>query len=117
MATPQYSNFKFIGASGTTYSVDTYISDVAGAMVNFDGGGGAGANSPTFWVAPENVTLVDVSIITGLAVINKIRLVVNGKPLGSVVREDIHVSTNPFRPVLSVGFAAGSQVGGIQLAD
>jgi len=117
MAAPQYSNFKFVGQSGTTYSVDTYISDVAGAMVNFDGGGGAGAASPTFWIAPENVTLVDVSIITGLTVPNKLRLVVNGKPLGSVVREDIHVSTNPFRPTLNIGFAKGSQVGAIQLSD
>ena len=117
VATPQYGQMIFIGQSGKSYCVDLYVSDVNAALINFDGGGGAGSTSPTTWVCPENVTLVDFSMTTGTADTEKIRLVVNNKPLASVLRYVQHVSTNANRPRLSQGFAKGSQVSAFQISD
>jgi len=116
-ATPQYGQMIFVGQSGTTYGVDLYVSDVNGALVRFDGGGGAGTAAPTVWIAPENVTLRDYSMTTGTADTEKIRLVVNSKPLGTILRYVPHVSTNANRPVLNIGFAKGSQISAFQISD
>ena len=117
VATPQYGQMIFQGQSGTTYAVDLYVSDVNNGLVNFDGGGGAGSSAPTQWICPENVTLKDFSMTTGTADTEKVRLVVNNKPTGSVLRYVQHVSTNSNRPVLNIGFAKGSQVSAFQISD
>jgi len=117
VATPQYSQFIFVGQSGTTYAIDAYISDVNGALVNFDGGGGSGTSSPTQWICPENCTLRDFSMTTGTADTEKIRLVVNNKPMSTVLRYVPHLSTNSNRPVLNIGFAKGAQVSAFQISD
>ena len=114
-ATPQSGTFVFVGQSGQTYHVDAYFSDVNGGNVRFDSGAGSGAATNTFWMPPENVTLTDVSIVTGTADTTRFRLVVNGRPLNSILRYVLHVSTNPYRPALRVGFAKNAQVTGIQL--
>ena len=116
-ATPQYGQMVFQGQSGSTYTVDVYISDVNGALINWDGGGGAGASSPEFWIAPENVVLTDFSMTTGTADTEKIRLVVNNKPMNSVLRYGVHLTTLNNRPRLSVGFAKGAQVSAFQISD
>ena len=116
-ATPQYGSMIFRGASGKTYSIDCKISDVNGAMVTWDGGGGAGDSSPQFWVAPENVTLVDFSVVTGCADTEKIRLTANGRPTAHVLRYGIHVTTLATRPALTIGFTGGTQIGAIQISD
>lgn len=115
MAAAQSGTMIFVGQSGTTYSVDLYASDVAGALVNWDGGGGSGSSSPTFWIPPENVTLIDFSVVTGLTDTTRGRLTVNGKPLQSIIRWALHLTTLNNRPRLSIGFARGSQVSIIQL--
>lgn len=116
-ATPQYCQLIFKGASGKTYPTDGYVSDVNGARINFDGGAGAGAATPDFWVAPENVTLIDFSMTTGTADTEKIRLTANGKPTMHVLRYVIHVSTAPFRPTLNIGFKSGTQISAFQISD
>ena len=115
-ATPQFCTFTFIGRSGKTYSVDGYISDVANAMIRFDGGAGAGATSPDFWKPPEDVTLKDVSVVTGTADTTKIRLTVNGRPLQHILRYTIFLTSLNSRPVLNIGFRQNSNVSAIQLA-
>jgi len=117
MATPQYCGFLFIGASGKTYSVDGYVSDVNGGLINWDGGAGASSSSPTFWIAPENVVLKDYQMITGTADTEKIRLSVNGRPTTHVLRYTVHLTTLNNRPDLSIGFTQGSQIGAIQISD
>lgn len=117
MAAPQYGQMVFIGQSGITYGVDCYFSDVNGALVRFDGGGGAGTAAPTQWIAPENVTLSDFSMVTGMTDTEKIRLVVNSKPLGTILRFVPHLTTNSNRPVLNIGFAKGSQISAFQISD
>lgn len=116
-ATPQYAGFVFVGGSGKTYVIDAYVSDVNAAMINWDGGGGAGSSSPTFWVAPENCTLVDYSMVTGTADTEKIRLTANGRPTAHVLRYGVHLTSLNNRPKLKIGFTKGTQVGGIQISD
>ena len=66
-ATPQYGTMVLIGLrTQRVYNVDTYFSDVVDALSNFDGGGGAGATSPTSFTCPEDVLLQDFSIVTGM---------------------------------------------------
>lgn len=107
----------FQGASGKTYSVDIYVSDVNAALINWDGGAGAGAGTPGYWKAPEDVTLVDYAQVTGTADTEKIRLTVNGRPTMHVLRYVIHVSTIATRPALRIGFKANSEIAGIQISD
>ena len=116
-ATPQYGSMLFRGASGKTYSVDLYVSDVNAGLINWDGGAGAGAASPTYWKAPEDVTLVDYSQVTGTADTEKIRLTVNGRPTMHVLRYGIHLTTLATRPPLTIGFKAQSEIAGIQISD
>ena len=117
MATPKPANFTFIGQSGITYNVDAYVSDVNAALVNLDGGAGAGTGSPTYWIAPENCTLVDFSMVTGTADTEKLRVLVNSKPLTNVIRYDTNLTTLAKRQPVNIGFAKGSQISFIQISD
>jgi len=117
VATPQYGQMFFIGQSGKTYGVDIYVSDVNGGLINWDGGAGAGSSSPTYWTAPENVTLVDYSQVTGTADTEKVRLTVNGRPLQTILRYAVHLTTLNNRPRLNVGFMKGAQIAAIQISD
>lgn len=116
-ATPQYAQFIFIGRSGKTYCVDAYVSDVNAALINWDGGAGAGSASPTFWVAPESVILRDYSMVTGTADTEKIRLTANGRPTAHILRYVPHLTTNSNRPTLNIGFTKGTQIAAIQISD
>jgi len=117
VATPQYASFIFVGASGKTYALDAYVSDVNAGLVNFDGGAGAGSASPTFWIAPENVTLRDYAMVTGTADTEKIRLTSNGRPTTHVLRYGVHLTSLNNRPRLNIGFAGGTQIGALQISD
>jgi hypothetical protein len=117
VATPQYGGMVYQGASGKTYVKDIYVSDVNGALINFDGGGGAGASSPDFWIAPEDVVLIDYSQVTGTADTEKIRLVADGRPTGHVLRYGVHLTTLNNRPKLQIGFKAKTQISAIQISD
>jgi hypothetical protein len=107
----------FRGASGKSYSVDIYVSDVNGALITWDGGAGAGASSPDFWSPPEDVILTDYSQVTGTADTEKLRLTVNGRPTQHILRYSIHLTSLNNRPKLNVGFRRGSRVAAIQIAD
>ena len=116
-ATPQKANFTFIGVSGSTYNVDAYVSDVNNALVNLDGGAGASSTSPTYWIAPENCTLVDYSMVTGTADTEKVRVLVNGKSLTNILRYDTNLTTLAKRQAVSIGIKKGAQVSFIQISD
>jgi len=117
VATPQYGQMIFLGRSGKTYLKDIYVSDVNGALINFDGGGGAGSSAPDFWICPEDVTLIDYSQVTGTADTEKIRLTADGRPTGHILRYGVHLTTLNNRPKLSVGFKSKTQIGAIQISD
>ena len=112
---PQYGTMIFRGTSGATYVKDVYISDVNGAPIRFDSGAGASATSQDFTKFPEDVYLVDFSVVTGLTDTTKIRLTGNGSPSGYLLRYSIHVTTIATRPALAIGVNSGSNYSAIQL--
>jgi hypothetical protein len=97
--------------------VDIYVSDVNGAQVNFDNGGGASSTSETFVSFDEPVILEDYSQVTGTADTEKIRLTANGKPLGTTLRYGVHLTSLNNRPRLNIPFRAGTRIGAIQISD
>ncbi len=113
-AAPQYGALIFQGSR--TYQVDMYASDVANAPLRFDEGAGASSSSQTFWTPPEPVVLVDVFIHTGMTDTTRVRLTANGSPLQTIIRYAAALDTSNARAKLSLGFNAGTRVGGIQLA-
>lgn len=117
-ATPQYGTMVFKGVeTGKTYVVDIYVSDVNAALINFDGGAGAGSSSPTYKRFPEDVILVDYSQVTGTADTEKIRVVVNGAPTQHLLRYGVHLTSLNNRPGLRIGIRAGSELSAIQISD
>lgn len=116
-ATPQYGAMIFVGASGKTYSIDIYVSDVNAGLINWDGGSGAGSTSPTFWICPEDVVLSDYAQVTGTADTEKIRMLSNGRPTAHVLRYGVHLTSLNNRPTLNIGFKAGTQIGASQISD
>lgn len=117
VAAPQYGALVFKGlTSGKTYSIDLYASDVANARVNLDGGAGASATSPDFWICPENVTLFDFLIHTGMTDTTVIRFQANGRPTVHTARYAAHLDTSDARVQFVISFAAGTQISAVQLA-
>lgn len=117
VAAPEYGTFTFQGIrTGRIYNVDMYFSDVADALLNFDGGAGASATSPTSFTAPEDLLLTDIAIVTGGTDTKKVQLLRNNQPTGDFIRHVPHLTTNPFRPALRLGFRAGTEVRAIQKA-
>jgi len=107
----------FIGTrSQRIYNTDCYFSDVADGLATFDAGGGASATSPTSWTAPEDVLLVDFSIVTGMADTTKIQVLRNNQPTGDFLRYTQHLTTSAMRSPVRVGFARGTEVRAIQKA-
>ena len=111
VAAPQSGTLFFKGVqTGRTYAVDIYVSDVVANSINFDSGSGASSGSDSFWIAPENVILNDLSIVTGLTDTTKISINANGVQTGNRLRYANHLNTLNNRPVLGVPFRAGSKI-------
>lgn len=116
-ATPKNGTFTFVGASGRTYNVDAYVSDVAAGKVTFNPNGPAGSASLTFYKIPENCTLVDFSMTTGTADTTNVTLQADDNTVpGAILRYIPHVSTNSQRPALRIRFQKGENFGATQAA-
>jgi len=116
-ATPQYGTFVLVGLrSQRIYNVDAYFSDVADALVNFDGGAGAGATSPSSFTCPEAVLLIDQAIKTGMVDTTKIMVLRNNQPTGDFLRYSQHLDTSPARSPVRIGFQQGTELRAIQKA-
>jgi hypothetical protein len=112
MAAAQNYSLSFVGRSGRSYSISGYTADTAGAVNTFQSGAGvAGAASLQYWRPPEDVTLVDFSMTTGTTQTHGYLTVDGAVKSGTVLSYVAHVSTNPQRPRLNIGFQAGSLVG------
>jgi len=118
VAAPQYAIFNFVGLrTRKTYPVDAYFSDAVGALVRFDGGGGASTTSPEYWMAPgEPVVLVDFAQVTGMTDTTKCEITINGRPVGGFMRYVMHLTTNATRPRIAQGIPAGGAFRVIQRA-
>lgn len=101
--------------SGTIYTVDMYISDVVAAPVTFSTSGLATSTSLTFWKAPEDVMLIDLSVISGPTVMVALQPTSNdGIVAGYMFRIANFLNSLATRAPISLGFAAGKNIGFIQ---
>ena len=98
-----------------TVICDLYLDDVAGAKVNWDDGGGAGATTRTGWIPPGQVVLIDLAIVTGAAQ-TRLQPGVGGNPTGDMLRHVVQVDTSSGRPKLAIPFPAGREITLLQLA-
>ena len=112
MVQPENGVCTFIGASGKTYSVDFYVSDVNATAVKFDSGSGATSSSLPFWKCPENVRLVDLAVHTGTtATLSLILTADGGNVPGQRFRLLQYLDTVATRPPINIGFRAGTNFG------
>ena len=114
MVTPTYGTMTF-QTGGGNITVDLYVADVANAPVHFDSGNGADATSETFWVAPANGAIVDLSFKTGPTVIFKFGVLASGARTRSTPRLANHLNTLPARPALNIPISAGEQIAMVEL--
>jgi hypothetical protein len=113
-ATPRYGTMILVGMrTGKTYIKDIYFPDVLAGQINWDGGAGASATSPTDWTAPEPCILTDMSVVTGMVDTTKLQILRNGIPSGDFLRYSIHETTLALRPRLRIGFNAGTRIAGL----
>lgn len=116
-ATPQYGTMTFRGLrSGKIIPVDFYLSDVAAAYGNWDGGAGAGSSSPDSYTPTEPVILVDFAIVTGTQDTTKIQLLRGNIPTGAFLRYTQHLTTSAYRSPVKLGFPAGIEIRALQYA-
>lgn len=115
MAAPQYGTLALKGRSGRYYNVSIYANDVTANPVRFDAGNGVTTTSPTFWKCPEDVKIVDLSVVTGLTDCSQLYFTANGAKLpDSHILHVPHVTTYTARPPLDMYLPAGAELGAIQ---
>jgi len=114
-ATPKNGTLLFKGRSGRMYAYSIYNSDVANGFVTFATTGAAGSGSVNFVTAPEDMTLVDVSVVTGIADTTSLVLWLDDAPVRNTIISWANVlnslQTRSFPPV---GISQGRKV---QLAE
>lgn len=103
-----------VGQSGRQYIIDLYLPDAVAGVVQFNPSGVATTTSGE-WRVPENMTVTDISVITGTtavgAVLYKDKAVING----ATIRYANHLNTLNNRPALRIGLNAGSFLSAIQI--
>lgn len=103
-----------VGKSGRTYTVDLYIPDAVATLLTFNPAGLSGTTSPTYWFAPEDCVVVDVSTPTAPTAVGA-TFTANGANInGGTIRWANQLAANPNRMRLNVPLARGTQLGGLQ---
>lgn len=106
--------FVFVGKSGQTYSVDTYIPDATGSLLTFSPSGLSTTTSPVYWKAPEPCSLVDVSIGTAPTAVGCILTLTGASYIGKTLRWANQLQTLANRIKLNIPIPAGEQVGAME---
>lgn len=103
-----------VGESGKTYNVDMYVPDAVSTKVTFNASGLAAPTSETYWSAPENCTIVDISAAGAPTAVGAV-FTVNGAALtGNTIRWANQANTLANRMAMKIGIRAGTQVGLLQ---
>jgi len=115
MVTATTATLSFKGRSGRVYNVSGYISDVIGAAVTFNPNGAAASTSPSTFQLPEDVVLVDVSILTGPTVATGM-VMQSGST--NIPNSNLLIAANltsvQNRNAPNIGFSAKSLIGAVQ---
>lgn len=110
-AAPQKGTLLFQGESGRVHSYSFYASDVANAFIKWATTGAAGTGSVDFITAPENMTLVDASVVTGLTDTTALVLWLDDGPVpGTVISDANIVNTIQKRAFPPLGIRKGRKV-------
>jgi hypothetical protein len=110
----QNGNFVFQSADGKqTYCVDAYIPDATGTKICFNGSGLSASTSDTYWQAPEDVYLVDISGVAPTAV-GAILTFTGSIQSGHTFRWANQLATLATRQKHKVFVPAGTQFGALQ---
>jgi hypothetical protein len=104
----------FRGKSGRTYCLDVYQPDAVATSLTFNPTGLAGTGSTTTWRAPEDMALVDWSVVTGATAVGVNIQVNNNSVVGGCLRHAIHLNTLNNRPALFLPIRAGDFISGLQ---
>lgn len=115
-AAPQNANLFFKGLqSGKTYGIAMYCSDVVGAYNTMSLDGLAATTSPNFWYAPENVVLVDASVITGLTDTKAWKFMANDVSTGNILYHAMYLSSLATRPTPGIPYGKGTKISIVQV--
>lgn len=101
-------------STGTTYMKAFLNTDVSLALVRWDAGGGQPTTATTgsdFVTFDEPVSLVDLSLVTGVVDTGSLRVVANNVPSGHVFLVASHLNTLNNRPRINIGFKANTRIG------
>lgn len=110
-ATPKTCVALFRGASGRLYAYSLYNSDVSNAFVTWATTGTAGSGSVNFISAPENMQLVDISAVTGIADTTALLLWVDDAPVrNTYIAWANIVNTLQSRSFPPIAVAAGHKI-------
>jgi hypothetical protein len=114
-ATPKGGTAYFRGMrSNVLYPKAFYNTDVSLGLVRWDAGGGQPASATTgtdVVYFNEPVELTDVACVTGVVDTGSLRVIANGNPTGHVILVATHLNTSNARPILRIGFNAGTRIG------
>lgn len=97
-ATPKTGQIRFKGRSGTPYSYNIYNPDVSGSPITWNLNGAAASTSDDNIIAPEDMEIVDESVVTGIVDTTSILLYANGAAkAGFITLWANVVNSNPVR--------------------
>jgi hypothetical protein len=102
------------GKSGRQYLVDLFQPDAVNTEIKFSPSGKALTGSPATIRFPEDVTIQDISIVTGATATGGI-VKTNGAVInGGALRWSIHLNTLANRPLLNILIPAGADMSILQ---
>jgi len=113
-ATPKNGTMVFRGRSGKTYNWNVYVSDVAAAYVTMSKTGAAVAGSQNFFIAPEDIKLVDFSIVTGTQDTTTLSCQRNDVGTGDILPYATNLTTIATRPSPGVVWQRGDKITFVQ---
>ena len=102
------------GASGKSYNVSFYSSDVVGATVTFNLNGNAGTGSQSFYILPENCILEDVSFTSSNTVTTSWVVQLNDANTGNVISVANQLNTLANRQKPMIPLPAGRKLTMVQ---
>jgi hypothetical protein len=109
MVTAGNGTITFLGDNGKYYSYNFYSSDVLAAYCTFSTVGAAGTGSQTFFNAPANITLVDISFASTNTVSTQFVPQVNDIPVGNIIAIANVLNTLAYRAFPKIGVSKGSK--------
>lgn len=118
MAAAKTGTVFFMGLnSKSVYSKQIYDSDVVNVLARIDAGSGTpgAGEGADFCSFEEPVSLIGMSVVTGITDTHILRVMINYAPTPYVLDWDSSVNTLANRPTYNIGIGAGKRISLMQL--